>query len=49
MTTVPTKSNKNAKIKQIIELLKFTLSIDDEEIIKSSIESVVEMLEEEID
>ena len=44
-----TKNNKNAKIKQIIELLKFVLTVDDEEIMKSSIESVIEMLEEEIE
>lgn len=36
------------KIKQAIELLKFVLTLDDEEIIKSSIESVIEILEEEI-
>lgn len=42
------KNNKNVKLKQIIELLKFALTIDDEEIMKSSIESIIEMLEEEI-
>jgi len=42
-----TKKNKNSKIKKIIELLKFSLSLNDEEIIKSTIESVIEMLEEE--
>lgn len=49
MTASNNKNNKNAKIKQIIELLKFVLTIDDEEIIRSSIESIIEMLEEEID
>lgn len=49
MTTSNKNNNRNAKIKQIIELLKFALSVDDEEIIQSSIESVIEMLEEEID
>ena len=43
------RDNKNTKIKQIIEILKFILTTDDEEIIKSSIESIIEMLEEEID
>lgn len=38
--------NDNAKIKQIVEMLKFVLTIEDEEIIKSSIESAIEMLEE---
>lgn len=36
------------KIKQLIELLKFSLSIDDVEIIKSTVEAVIEALEEEI-
>jgi hypothetical protein len=43
------KDNKNAKIKQIIEILRFILTVDDQEIITSSIESVIEQLEEEID
>lgn len=38
----------NYKFKQIIELLKLALSLDDEEIIKSTVESVIEILEEEI-
>ena len=44
-----TKSNEdetNHKLTQIIELLKFALSLDDEEIIKSTVESVVEILQE---
>lgn len=40
-------SNKH-KLEQVIELLKFALSLDDEEIIKSTVESVIEILEEEI-
>jgi hypothetical protein len=47
MTARPRK-NKQLNIKQIIEILKFVLTLDDEEIIKSSIETIVEMLEEEI-
>lgn len=39
---------KNTKLKHIVKLLQFILTIDDEEIIKSSIESIIEMLEEEI-
>jgi hypothetical protein len=42
-------SPKNSKLKQIIEILKFVLTVEDEEIIKSSIESIIEILEEEID
>lgn len=37
------------KLEQVIELLKFALTLDDEEIIKSTVESVIEILEEEID
>lgn len=41
-------SNKNFKLKKIVKILKFLLTIDDEEVTKSSIESIIEMLEEEI-
>jgi hypothetical protein len=34
------------KLEKIIVLLKFALSLDDEEIIKSTVESVIETLEE---
>lgn len=37
------------KLEQVIDLLKFALTLDDEEIIKSTVESVIEILEEEID
>lgn len=40
--------NDNHKIEQVIDLLKFALSLEDEEIIKSTVESVIEILEEEI-
>jgi hypothetical protein len=36
------------KLEQVVELLKFALTLDDEEIMKSTIESVIETLEEEI-
>ena len=36
------------KLKQVVDLLKFVLTLDDEEIVKSTIESVIEVLEEEI-
>ncbi len=39
---------KKAKLKQVLELLKFVRTLDDEEIMKSTIESVIELLEEEI-
>ena len=50
---VDTMTNKNNgdgnhKLEHVIELLKFALSVDDEEIIKSTVESVIEILEEEI-
>lgn len=37
-----------SKLANVVELLKFALSLDDEEIMKSTIESVIEILEEEI-
>lgn len=40
--------DKDDKIKRAIKMLKFILTVDDEEITKSSIESVIEILEEEI-
>jgi hypothetical protein len=43
------KSDKNYKLKKIIELLKFALTLDDEELLKSTVESVIESLEEEMD
>lgn len=44
-----TKSNdgRKQKLNQVVELLKFVLTLDDEEIMKSTIESVIELLEEE--
>jgi Trp operon repressor len=41
------QSVNKQKLEQIIKLLKFILTIDDMEIIKSTLESVVEILEEE--
>jgi len=52
--TIANMKHKNSgegnrhKIEQVIELLKFALSLDDEEIMKSTVESVIEILEEEI-
>lgn len=37
---------KADKLKQIIMLLEFILVLDDKEIMKSSIESIIEMLKE---
>jgi hypothetical protein len=36
------------KLQQALDLLKFVLTLDDEEITKSTIEAVIELLEEEI-
>lgn len=41
-------SERNQKLQKIVGLLKFVLSLDDEEITKSTIESIIELLEEEI-
>lgn len=47
---MPKKKSNNEDIKQklqqVVSLLKFSLTLDDEEIMKSSIESVIELLEE---
>lgn len=48
MTKKNDKGNRRQKLQQIVELLKFVLTLNDEEIVKSTIESVVELLEEEI-
>lgn len=40
-------SSKNKKLQQITKLLKFLITLDDIEIIKHTLESVVEILEEE--
>ena len=42
------KPTDKQKLQQIVDLLKFIQTIDDEEIIKSTVESVIELLEEEI-
>lgn len=36
------------KLQQALDLLKFVLTLDDEEITRSTIESVIEILEDEI-
>lgn len=42
------KSDKNYKLTQVIKILKYSLSLDDEEILRSTVESVIEILEEEL-
>jgi hypothetical protein len=41
------QSPKEQKLRQIIKLLNFLLTLDDLEIIKSTLESVIELLQEE--
>lgn len=41
------KSDKNKNLKKVLELLKFSLSLNDEEVIRSTIESVIDILEDE--
>jgi len=43
------KTDRNQLLKKAVELLRFALSTNDEEMIKSIVESVAEMLEEQID
>ena len=47
MTNKTDKDNKNQTLTHVVGLLKFVLTLDDEEIVKSTIESVIELLEEE--
>lgn len=53
-TTIANMKNKGGgendkhKLQHVVELLKFALSLDDDEIMKSTVESVIEILEEEI-
>ncbi len=42
------KTDKKQNLNKVVELLKFSLSLNDEEIMKSTIESVIEILEEEL-
>jgi hypothetical protein len=46
MTNKDGDDGSNQKLEHVIELLKFVLSLDDEEIIKSTVESVIEILQE---
>ncbi len=48
MSKPNSKEDRNRKIKKIIDLLKFALSTHDDEIIKSSLESAIESLEEDL-
>ena len=48
MTNKKSGDDDKHKLKQVVELLKFALTLDDEEIIKSTVESVIEIIEEEI-
>lgn len=41
-------NDPNKKLKKILELLKFVQTLDDEEIVKFTIESIIELLEDEI-
>lgn len=46
---MPKTDDKNQVMKKAAELLRFSLTTNDEEMIKSIVESVAEMLEDEID
>lgn len=41
-------NDKKIKLQKIVDLLKFVKNLDDKEIIDATIESVIELLEEEI-
>lgn len=48
MTNKRTQSNDKLQLQKIVDLLKFAITLNDEEITKSTVESVIELLEEEI-
>lgn len=48
MTNKKNGDGDKHNLEQVVELLKFALTLDDDEIMKSTIESVIEILEEEI-
>lgn len=43
-----TKDDSKYKLQQVIELLKFAISLEDHEIIRSTVEAVIEILEDEM-
>lgn len=45
---VDDKSGRNQRLQQLVDLLKFVLTLDDQEILISTLESVIEALEDEI-
>lgn len=40
--------NKKYKLRQIIELLKLSLALKDEEVLRATVESIIEILEDDI-
>ena len=42
-------NSSSKKLKRIIRILKFILTIDDKEILKSTIETIIDMLEEDVE
>lgn len=42
------KHSRNQRLQQLVDLLKFVISLDDREIVNSAIESVIDSLEDEI-
>lgn len=41
-------NKKKYKLRQILELLKLSLAIDDEEVLRATVESIIEIIEDEI-
>ena len=48
MTNITTKDTKKQRLQHIVDLLKFVVTLDDDEILIASVESIIELLEEEI-
>lgn len=46
MNIMSKETDKNKKIKQIVKILEFVLTVDDKDLMRSSIETIIEMLKE---
>lgn len=44
----PKKEELNQQLKNVVDILKLVQTLDDEELVKSTIESVIEILEDQI-
>ena len=48
MSNTKKNNTRKQRLQKIVDLLKFVLTLDDEELFRSSVESVIDLLEDEI-